>query len=118
TARPEPVKPPPPIMTEPLKVLFERNRVAGKVFTMTAYVRSPAPNTVVTLTLPPGLQLVTGTRQVKGPPAAAGAPTPHSPATWRTRPLRRGPCKMKVSLNNKVAPGEGPVVVGGPAVKK
>jgi hypothetical protein len=74
--------------------------VADKEFTLTAYVKNPAPGTTITLGLPRGLELVAGRMTENVPAIPPGASSPYSPVTWRVRASRSGVRRVKVSLNS------------------
>ena len=73
--------------------------VAEKEFTLTAYVKNPAPGMFATLALPRGLRLAGGSAKMDVPtipPESAGS---YSPVTWRIKALRRGVHRVKVTLS-------------------
>ena len=72
---------------------------AGKEFTLTAYVKNPAPGTTITLTLPRNLQLVSGNEKEVVPPIPAGASSPYSPVSWRVKATKSGIVPVRVSLS-------------------
>jgi hypothetical protein len=74
--------------------------VANKEFTLTAYVKNPAPGTTITLTLPRHLALVGGERQQTVPPIPAGVSSPYSPVMWRVKASRSGMIPVSVSLSS------------------
>ncbi len=76
--------------------------VENKEFTLTAYVKNPAPGTTIALTLPRGLQLVGGNGKESVPPIPPGASSPYSPVTWRIRATRGGVQRVKVALSSGV----------------
>ncbi len=73
---------------------------AGKEFTLTAYVKNPAPGTTITLTLPRNLTLVGGGEKADVPPIPAGASSPYSPVSWRVKASKGGIVQVKVSLSS------------------
>jgi hypothetical protein len=73
--------------------------VVGKEFTLTCYVKNPAPGTTVTLTLPRGLTLAAGREREDVPPLPPGASSPYSPITWRVKANASGVQRVKVTLN-------------------
>jgi hypothetical protein len=73
--------------------------VADREFTLTAYVKNPAPGITVTLTLPRGLTLATGRDRESVPPVPPGAASPYSPVTWRIKAIKSGVQRVKVSLS-------------------
>jgi S1-C subfamily serine protease len=96
-------KPPPskgPKIKGPLALVHSKGPVAGKEFTLTAYVENPEPGAMITLDLGRGLQRVGGTAKVAVPPVPAGAESPFSPVTWRVKALIAGKYTAKVVLNN------------------
>jgi hypothetical protein len=74
--------------------------VAGAEFTLTAYVKNPAPGTTATLTLPRGLQLAGGSDREPVAVVPAGASSPYSPVTWRVKAVSAGVKRVKVTLNS------------------
>jgi hypothetical protein len=74
--------------------------VAGKEFTLTAYVKNPAPGTSITLTLPPAVERVSGAEKQTVPEVAPGAASPFSPVMWRVRATRGGVFPVKVTLGS------------------
>jgi hypothetical protein len=74
--------------------------VAGKDFTLTAYVKNPAFGTTITLALPKGLQLAAGTEKQDVPPLPPGSVGAYSPVTWRVKALKAGLFKVSVTLNS------------------
>jgi hypothetical protein len=74
--------------------------VADAEFTLTAYVKNPAPGTTVTLTLPRGLRLAGGNEKEPVPPIPPGASSPYSPVTWRVRADGAGVKRVKVTLSS------------------
>jgi hypothetical protein len=76
--------------------------VAEKEFTLTAYVKNPAPGTTVTLTLPRGLKLAGGREKEAVPPIPAGSSSPYSPVTWRLQAVSAGVKRVKVTLSSGV----------------
>jgi len=78
--------------------------VAEKEFTLTAYVKSPAPGTTITLTLPKSLQLVTaGTERQEVPTVPPGSPSQYSTVTWRLKALKSGLYKVSVALSTGIS---------------
>jgi hypothetical protein len=73
--------------------------VADKEFTLTAYVKNPAPGTTITLELPKRLKLAGGTEKESVPPIPPGAASPYSPVTWRVKASKGGVHRVKVTLN-------------------
>jgi hypothetical protein len=76
---------------------------ANAEFTLTAYVKNPAPGTTVTLTLPRGLRLAGGNEKEPVPPVPAGASSPYSPVTWRVKADAAGVKRVKVTLSTGAA---------------
>jgi hypothetical protein len=78
--------------------------VSEKDFTLTAYVKNPAPGTTATLELPKGLKLAPGGGSEKAavPPIPPGASSPYSPVTWRIHAETAGVKRVRVSLNSGV----------------
>ncbi len=77
--------------------------VAGKEFTLTAYVKNPPPGTKATLTLPKGLELGGDSKKEQDvPPVPPGASSPFSPVTWRVKAVKDGVKRVKVSLSTGV----------------
>jgi hypothetical protein len=74
--------------------------VAEKEFTLTAYVKNPAPGTTVALTVPRGLQLVAGSATESVPAVPSGASSPYSPVTWRLKALKGGVHRVRVRLSS------------------
>ena len=72
----------------------------GAEFTLTAYVKEPAPGTTITLGLPRGLRLAGGSEKESVPPVPAGASSPYSPVTWRVKADSDGVKRVKVTLNS------------------
>jgi hypothetical protein len=72
----------------------------GKEFTVTAYVKNPAPGATATLTLPGGLRLAGGTEKESVPALPPGAAGSISPVTWRVKALKGGMFTVKVTLNS------------------
>ncbi len=73
--------------------------MAGKEFTLTAYVKNPAPGTTITLTLPKGLELAGGTATESVPAIPPGSASPYSPVTWRVKAIKGGVQRVRVSLS-------------------
>ncbi len=73
--------------------------MAGKEFTLTAYVKNPAPGTTIALVLPRGLQLAGGKDKEEVPMVAPGSPSPYSPVTWRVKALKSGAPRVRVTLS-------------------
>jgi hypothetical protein len=73
--------------------------VVDQEFTLTAYVKNPAPGTTITLSLPAGLQLVAGNEKENVPPVPAGASSPYSPVTWRVKASKYGILPVKATLS-------------------
>ena len=57
----------------------------GGVFSVTAYVKNPAPGQTVTLSLPEGFRLIEGREQQQVPALSANAASRNSPVTWKVR---------------------------------
>jgi hypothetical protein len=76
--------------------------VANKEFSLTAYVKNPAPGTTITLTLPRGLQLVGGNGKEVVPTVPPGSSSPYSPVTWRIKATRGGVHRVTVALSTGV----------------
>jgi hypothetical protein len=74
--------------------------VAEKEFSLTAYVKNPAPGTTITLTLPKGLKLAAGKEKETVPPVPAGSSSPYSPVTWRVHAIKGGIQRVTVTLSN------------------
>jgi hypothetical protein len=74
--------------------------VLGKEFTLTAMVKNPAPGTTITLGLPKGLQLVSGSEKESVPAIPPGAASVFSPVTWRVKALKDGVLPVKVALSS------------------
>jgi hypothetical protein len=74
--------------------------VADKDFTLTAYVKNPAPGTTITLTLPRGLKRVSGGEKEPVPPVPAGSSSPYSPVTWRLQATSAGVKRVRVTLSS------------------
>ena len=64
--------------------------VAGKEFTLTAYVKNPAPGATVTLALLRGLELAAGSEKQSVDPVPAGSSSPYSPVTWKVKATKAG----------------------------
>ena len=73
---------------------------AGKEFTLTAYVKNPAPGTTITLTLPRNLKLVGGSDKENVPPIPPGASSPFSPVSWRVKANKSGIVRVGVALSS------------------
>lgn len=73
--------------------------VASKEFTLTAYVKNPAPGTAITLTLPRGLQLAGGTDKEAVPAIPPGSASPYSTVTWRVKAVKAGVHRVRVTLS-------------------
>jgi hypothetical protein len=71
-----------------------------KEFTLTAYVKHPAPGTTITLTLPRGLKLAAGSETETVTPIPPGSASPYSPVTWRVRAVKDGVQRVKIALNS------------------
>jgi hypothetical protein len=71
----------------------------GDAFTVTAYVRDPAPGQTVTLRPGSGLELAEGTAAQTVPPLPAGAASRNSPVTWKVRAARPGRYSLRVELS-------------------
>jgi hypothetical protein len=82
-----------------LGIIAGGDLVKGKEFSLIAYVKNPAPGINVTLSLPPGLQLVGGELKQAVPALPAGAASPYSPVTWRVKANRDGVQPVKVTLD-------------------
>ena len=67
--------------------------IAGKVFTLTAYVKDPAPNQKITIKLPKGLSLV-GDKDTLDVPAVTGFTT----VTWHVKADKSN--KFKITLHS------------------
>jgi hypothetical protein len=77
--------------------------VAEKDFTLTAYVKNPAPGTSATLVLPNGLEVAAGSAENQAvPPIPPGASSPYSPVTWRIQAKTAGVKVVRVTLNSGV----------------
>jgi hypothetical protein len=74
--------------------------VEEKEFTLTAYVKSPAPGTTITLTLKRGLKLVGGNEKESVPPIPAGASSAYSPVTWRVKASKSGVYQVTAKLSS------------------
>jgi hypothetical protein len=73
--------------------------VAGKDFTLTAYVKNPAPGTTITLALPKTIELTAGKETESVPPIPPGASSPYSLVTWKVKAVKGGVFPLKVSLS-------------------
>jgi hypothetical protein len=72
-------------------------------FTLTALVANPAPGEELTLTLPSGFTLLSGTAEQAVPPVPAGASRATSPVTWRIRAGGDGRHELRVRSNQGTA---------------
>jgi S1-C subfamily serine protease len=107
TSEPVVKKPPPKIVLRgPLHLVASGVMVPGKEITLTAYVERPAANTVATLTLSPGLALVSGTKKMAVPPIPAGVGGNFSPVTWRIKATRSGNLPISVTINKSWPTGK------------
>ncbi len=68
-------------------------------FTLTAQVHNPAQDEKLTLTLPPGFEILEGSANQEVPPVPAGATRPDSPVTWRIRAGDDGKYELSVQSN-------------------
>lgn len=82
----------------------------GREFTVTAYVRDPAPGQTLKLELPPGLQLSGGEAEQTVPPLPALSTNRNSPVTWRVRAVRPGTHTLTVRSSTGGSQSQ-PVVV-------
>ena len=73
--------------------------VADKEFTLTAYVKNPAPGMTVTLSLPKKLKLVGGNLKEPVPELKSGAAGSVSPVTWRVKATGSGVHRVEVKLS-------------------
>jgi hypothetical protein len=73
--------------------------VEKKEFTLTAYVKNPAPGTTITLALPKGMQLAGGNLKETVPPLPPGSSSAYSPVTWRVKAFKPGIQRVWVTLN-------------------
>jgi hypothetical protein len=73
--------------------------VAEKPFTLTAYVKNPAPGTTITLKLPRGMKFASGQETEKVPAIPAGASSAFSPVTWRVQADKGGVYRLKATLS-------------------
>jgi hypothetical protein len=73
--------------------------MADREFTLTAYVKNPAPGMTISLGLPKRLKLVSGSPTETVPPIPAGASSPYSPVTWRVKASKGGVHRVTVSLS-------------------
>jgi hypothetical protein len=72
----------------------------GKEFTLTAYVKNPAPGTTITLTLPSNLKLVGGSEKENVPPIPPGASSAFSPVSWRVKATKSAIVPVVVKLSS------------------
>ena len=73
---------------------------AGKEFTLTAYVKNPAPGTTITLTLPRNLKLVAGAEKENVPPIPPGASSAFSPVSWRVKATKSAIVPVSITLSS------------------
>lgn len=73
---------------------------AGKEFTLTAYVKNPAPGTTIKLTLPRNLVLVGGSEKESVPPIPPGASSAFSPVSWRVKATKSAIVTVIVTLSS------------------
>jgi len=73
---------------------------AGKEFTLTAYVKNPAPDATLALTLPRGMELTEGREKESVAPVPAGSSSPYSPVTWKVRATKGGVYTIGLTLNS------------------
>jgi hypothetical protein len=73
--------------------------MANTEFTLTTYVKNPAPGATVALTLPRGLQLAGGSEKEAVPAIPAGSSSAYSPVSWRVKPVKGGVYRVRVTLN-------------------
>lgn len=73
---------------------------AGKEFTLTAFVKNPSAGMTVTLALPRGVDLVSGSVKELVPAIPAGSSSPFSPVTWRVKAARAGVHRVKATLSS------------------
>jgi hypothetical protein len=83
-----------------LGVIAGGEMMAGKEFSLSAYVKSPSAETTATLTLPRGLTLADGSDRKAVSPVPEGSGSPFSLVTWRIRALHGGVYRVTVSLSN------------------
>jgi hypothetical protein len=74
--------------------------VAGKEFTLTAFVKNPAPGATVTLALPRNLKLTAGAEKEAVPAIPAGSSGAYSPVSWRVKASKGGVFRVRVTLNS------------------
>lgn len=81
--------------------LTEGGEVAkDKEFTLTGYVKNPAPGATVTLTLPTELEIVEGKQTESVAAVAAGAASQYSPVTWKVKAHKKGVYTINLTLNS------------------
>jgi hypothetical protein len=72
----------------------------GQVFTVTTYVTNPVPGQVLTLELPPGLEVQGDARATV--PAGQGSP-PTSIVTWKAKVLQTGEHRIRVASSTGIS---------------
>ena len=73
---------------------------AGKEFTLTAYVKNPAPGATLTLALPRGMERTEGGEKESVAPVPAGSSSPYSPVTWKVKATKGGVYTIGLTLNS------------------
>jgi hypothetical protein len=86
-----------------LAVTVGGSLTVGSPFSVTAYVREPAPGQRLILQLPEGLEIASGLADQVVPRVSAEARSRNSPVNWRVKALRPGSFVLKVQSSTGVA---------------